>query len=159
MLALGLKKIHQKSTKSRRRTESCREAIGIGTRLLCAASEFLLAVVKKVGVEILTTKMGVTGGSLDGEDTTLDVEEGDIEGTTTEIVDEDVALLVGLVGTETVGDGGSGGLVDDTEDVEAGNGTSILGSLTLVVVEVGGDGDDSLLNLLADLDLSNLLHL
>ena len=35
----------------------------------------------------------------------------------------------------------------------------ILGSLTLVVVEVGGHGDDSLLNLLAELDLSDLFHL
>ena len=103
--------------------------------------------------------MGITGSSLDGEDTTLDVEEGDIESTAAKIVDKDVALLVGLVGTETVGDGGSGGLVDDTEDVEAGNGTSILGSLTLVVVEVGGDSDDGLLNLLAELGLSDLLHL
>jgi hypothetical protein len=112
--------------------------------LLSFPNEFLFAVVEEVGVEVLATKMGVTGSSLDGEDTTLDVQEGDIESTTTEVVDEDVALLVGLVGTETVGNGSSGGLVNDTEDVEAGNGTSILGGLTLVVVEVGGDGDNSL---------------
>lgn len=114
---------------------------------------------KKVRVEVLTTQMGVTSGGLDSEDTTLDVEEGDIEGTTTKIVDEDVALLVGLTSTETVGDGGSGRLVDDTEDVEARDGTGVLGGLTLVVVEVGRDSDDGLLNLLAELGLSNLLHL
>ena len=103
--------------------------------------------------------MGVTGSSLDGEDTTLDVEEGHIEGTTTEIVDQDVALLLRLARAETVGDSGGSGLVDDTEDVEARDGTGVLGGLTLVVVEVGGDGDDSLLDLLAELGLSNLLHL
>ena len=103
--------------------------------------------------------MGVTGSSLDGEDTTLDVEEGHIEGTTTEIVDQDVALLLRLARAETVGDSGGSGLVDDTEDVEARDGTGVLGGLTLVVVEVGGDGNDSLLNLLAELGLGNLLHL
>jgi len=102
---------------------------------------------------------GITSSSLDGEDTTLNVEEGDIESTTTEIVDQDVAGLGRLARAETVSNSGGSGLVDDTEDVEAGNGASILGSLTLVVVEVGGDGDDGLLNLLAKLDLGDLLHL
>ena len=127
--------------------------------LLGLALELLLAVLEEVGVEVLTTKVGVTGGGLNGEDTALDVEEGNIEGTTTKIVDEHVALLAGLAGAETVGNGGSGRLVDDTEDVEAGDGTSVLGGLTLVVVEVGGDGDDGLLDLLAKLGLGNLLHL
>lgn len=114
---------------------------------------------KKVCIEVLPTKMGVTSGGLDGEDTALDVQEGDIESTTTKIVDKDVTLLVGLVGAKTVGNGSGSRLVDDTEDVEASNGTGVLGGLTLVVVEVGGDGDDSLLDLLAELGLSNLLHL
>ena len=103
--------------------------------------------------------MCVTGGSLDGEDTTLDVEKRHIESTTTKIVDEDVPLLVRLSGTETVSDSGGGRLVDDTENVEASNGTGVLGGLTLVVVEVGGNGDDGLLDLLSELGLSDLLHL
>lgn len=103
--------------------------------------------------------MSVTSSSLDGENTALDVEKRDIESPTTEIVDEDVALLVGLASAETVGNGSSSGLVDDTEDVEAGNGTGILGGLALVVVEVGGHGDDGLLDLLAELGLRDLLHL
>lgn len=101
----------------------------------------------------------VTSGSLDGENTALDVEEGNIESTTTKVVDQDVALLVGLAGTETVGNGGGGRLVNDTENVEARDGTSVLSSLSLVVVEVGWDSDDSLLDLLAELDLSDLFHL
>jgi hypothetical protein len=125
-------------------------------RFLC---ELFLEVVKEVGVEILSSEMGVTSGGLDGENTTLDVQQRHIEGTTTEIVDEDVPLLLGLSGAETVGDSGGGGLVDDTENVEASDGTGVLGGLTLVVIEVGGHGDDGLLNLHAELDLSNLLHL
>jgi hypothetical protein len=38
--------------------------------------------------------VSITCSSLDSEDTALDVEERDIKGTTTEIVDEDVSLLV-----------------------------------------------------------------
>jgi hypothetical protein len=129
------------------------------TYLLGLLEELLLEVLKEVGVEVLTTQVSVTSGSLDGEDTTLDVKKGNIESSSTEIVDENVALLVGLAGTETVGDSGSGRLVDDTEDVEASDGTGVLGGLPLVVVEVGGDGDDGLLDLLAELGLSNLLHL
>ena len=127
--------------------------------LLSLSGELFLEVVKEVGVEVLATQVGVTSGGLDSEDTTLDVEEGNIESTTTEIVDEDVALLLGLAGTETVGNSGSGGLVDDTENVEARDGTGVLGGLTLVVVEVGGDGNDGLSDLLAELGLSDLLHL
>merc|ERR1719281_1429055 len=76
------------------------------------------AVVDEDVVEVLTTKMGVTVGSLDFENTFLDGEEGDIEGSTTEIEDEDVALTLVLL-VKTVGDGGSGWLVDDSLNVES----------------------------------------
>lgn len=101
----------------------------------------------------------LSGSSLDGENTALDVQQRHIESTTTKIVDEDVPLLLRLSGAETVGDSGGGRLVDDTENVQASNGTGVLGGLTLVVVEVGRDGDDGLLDLHAELDLSDLLHL
>jgi hypothetical protein len=87
------------------------------------------------------------------------VEKRNIESSSTQVEDENVTLLGGLSSSETVGDSGSGGLVDDTEDVKSGDGTGVLGGLTLVVVEVGGDGDDGLLNGLGKLGLGNLLHL
>lgn len=86
-------------------------------------------------IEILTTEMGVTSGSQDLEDTVIDGEKGDIEGTTTEIVDDDLSLTVSLV--KTVSDSGGGGLVDDSENVETGNDTGILGGLSLVVLRWG----------------------
>lgn len=113
-------------------------------------------VADQVDIEILTTKVGVTVGGLDLEDTVLDLEDGDIEGTTTKIVDGDDA--VGLL-LKTVGESGSSRLVDDTEDVEAGNLTSVLGGLTLSVVEVGRDGDDGVLDGLGEVGLGSLLHL
>ena len=50
-------------------------------------------------------------------------------------------LALGVV-AEAVGESRRGGLVDDAQDVEAGNGTRLLRRLPLCVVEVGGDRDD-----------------
>ena len=125
----------------------------VETRLLLELAD---NVTDEVDVEVLTTEVSVTVGGLDLEDTLLDLKDGDIESTTTKIVDGD--NTVGLL-LHTVGKGGSGGLVDDTEDVQAGNLTSILGSLTLRVVEVRGNSDNGVLNGLAEVGLGGLLHL
>ena len=50
------------------------------------------------------------------------------------IVDDD--LRFPILHVETVRDSGGGRLVDDTEDIETSNSTSILGSLMLNVVDV-----------------------
>jgi hypothetical protein len=107
-------------------------------------------------IEVLTSEVRVTVGGLDLKDTGLDLKNGDIESTTAQIVDGD-DVVGGLV--KTVGESGSGGLVDDTEDVETGDHTGVLGGLTLRVVEVGGDGDDGVLDVLAHVGLGRLLHL
>ncbi|KAH6607458.1 hypothetical protein Trco_003771 [Trichoderma cornu-damae] len=113
-------------------------------------------VANQVDVEILTTKVGVTVGGLDLEDTVLDLKDGDVEGTTAKIVDSDDA--VGLL-LKTIGQGSGGGLVDDTEDIEAGNLTSILGALTLSIVEVCGNSNNGVLDRLGQVGLGRLLHL
>ena len=109
-------------------------------------------------VEVLTTQVSITGSGLDLEDTLLNGEERDIEGTTTEIEDQDVALALNLL-VETVGDGSGGGLVDDTEDVETRDETGVLGGLALRVVEVGRDGNDSVVDGATEVSLSGLAHL
>lgn len=120
----------------------------------------LLELVDKVAhqgnIEIFTSKMGIAVGGLDLEDTRLDLENGDIESSTTKIVDSD-DVVGGLV--KTVSESGSSRLVDDTKNVETSNLTSILGGLTLGVVEVSGDGDDGVLDVLAHVGLGGLLHL
>ncbi len=83
--------------------------------------------------------MGVTIGRLDFKDTLLNFENGDIKSTTTEIVDGN-NLVTFLV--KTISQSGSGGLVDDTENIKTRNLTGILGSLTLGIVEIGRDGND-----------------
>jgi hypothetical protein len=127
---------------------------------LVLALELLLEVLEKGVVEVLSSQVRVTSGGLDGEDTSGDGKKRDIESSSSEIENEDDLLLLGLLGslTETVGDSSSGGLVDDTEDVETGDGSGILGRETLRVVEVGGNGYDGLLDGLAELGLSGLLE-
>jgi hypothetical protein len=56
-------------------------------------------------------------------------------------------FLVGLV--ETICQCGRGGLIDDTEDVQAGDDASILGGSSLRIVEVCWNRDDGVDNLLA----------
>src|SRR5690606_28370340 len=120
--------------------------------------ELLAHELDQLVVEVLSTEMGVSSGGLDFEQLVLDGQDGHIKGTSTEIEDENVALaLCGLV--QTVGNGGSSGLVNDTQDFETGNGTGILGGLALRVVEVGRDSDDSLGHSLAQEAFGNLLHL
>jgi hypothetical protein len=135
------------------------ESTSVGREiLLVLALELLNKVVDETVVEILTTQVSITGSRLDLEDTLLNGKERNIEGTTTKIEDEDVALTLNLL-VETVGNGGSSGLVDDTEDVEASNETGVLGSLTLRVVEVGGDSNDGVGDLATEVGLSGLTHL
>ena len=120
--------------------------------------EFIHEVVDKTVVEILTTKVSITGSGLDLKDALLDGQEGNIECTTTKIEDEDVALTLNLL-VKAVGDGSSGGLVNDTENVEASDETGVLGSLTLRVVEVGGDSDNGVVDGATEVGLSGLAHL
>ena len=90
------------------------------------ALELLDEVVDETVIEILTTKVSVTSGGLDLEDTLLNGQKGHIEGSSTKIEDQDVALTLGLR-DEIVGDKSGCGLVDDTEDVETGDGASRSG--------------------------------
>jgi len=118
--------------------------------------EFSLEEIYEFDIEIFTSKSGISVGGLHFEDTSGNLEDGDIEGTTTEIVNSN-DLTVSLVLSE--GEGSGGGLVDDTLNIEVSDLTSILGGLSLGIVEVSGDSDDGLLDSGADVRLSGLLHL
>ena len=92
--------------------------------------ELLLEVLEESVVEVLSSKMRVSSGRLDGEDATSDGKEGHIERSSSEVEDEDELLLLALLGSlsEAVRDRGRGGLVDDTQDVEASDRSSVLRS-------------------------------
>jgi len=65
-------------------------------------------------IEILSSEMGISSSSNDFENSVVDSEEGYIEGTTTEIEDNNVLFSLFLV--HTVGNSGGGRLVNDTEN-------------------------------------------
>ena len=101
--------------------------------------------VDDAGVPVVTAQTVVTvgGAHLDGGEAVVvlaDLEQGDVEGTATEVEDEDELVLLALV--QAVGQGRGGGLVDDAVHGQASDGAGLLGGLALGVVEVGRDGDD-----------------
>jgi hypothetical protein len=87
-------------------------------------------------VPVVATELVVTAGRLDLDrreavvGVLADLEEGDVEGATTEVEDEDELVLLALV--QAVGQGRGGRLVDDAQDVEARDLTGLLGGLALV---------------------------
>jgi hypothetical protein len=82
------------------------------------ALEFLDKMVDETVVKILSTQVSVTSSGFDLKDTISNGWEGNINGPPSEIEDENVTLAADLL-IETVGNGGSRRLVDDTEDIHA----------------------------------------
>jgi len=136
-------------------TESTCVAANVDTSLLL---EVLKAVVDDSVIEIFTTQVSVTIGGLNFEDTVFNGKEWNIKSTTTKIENENVALTFSLL-VKTVSDSSGGGFVDNTLDVETRDGTSILGGLSLWVIEISGDSDDGVLNGLSEVSFSDFLHL
>mmetsp|Transcript_20688 Transcript_20688/g.29092 ORF Transcript_20688/g.29092 Transcript_20688/m.29092 type:complete len:169 (-) Transcript_20688:176-682(-) len=122
------------------------------------ALEFSHKVFHQSLIEVLSTQMGVAGGRLDLEYTFVDGEKGNVEGPSPEIENEYICLLV-LLSAQSVGNGCCGGFIDDAKDVESGNSACVLGRLPLLIVEIGGDCDHSVLHLFSEVLLRSLLHL
>jgi hypothetical protein len=79
--------------------------------------------------------MGITSSSQNLKDTVVDREKRNVECATSEVIDNDPGFRLGLL-VKTVGDGGSGGFIDNAEDLEAGDSASVFCCLALSVVEV-----------------------
>mmetsp|Transcript_63863 Transcript_63863/g.73237 ORF Transcript_63863/g.73237 Transcript_63863/m.73237 type:complete len:258 (-) Transcript_63863:151-924(-) len=108
-------------------------------------------------IEIFSSQMGITRGGNNFEDTIFDDQKGNIKGSSSKIEDEDGFFTRFLV--KTVGDSGSGRLVNNSQNLEARDGTGILGGLSLGVIEIGGHGNNGVLNFLTEIGFSGLLHL
>ena len=90
-------------------------------------------------VEVIAAQRRVTTGGEHFEDALRKLEDRDIEGSATEVVDR-----VGAVGAmvQPIGDRGGGRLVEQAQDIDACQPSRVLGGLPLRVVEVGGNSDD-----------------
>src|SRR5690606_4013103 len=69
-------------------------------------------------IYVFTAEEGVAGGGEHLEDVVLELEDGDVEGPSAEIVDRDALALSGAV---AVRERGGRGLVEDAQDLEAGD--------------------------------------
>ena len=118
--------------------------------------ELVLEVLGDHHVNVLSSEGGVSVGGLDLKHALHHLEDGDVKGASSQIVDGDD---LGGVLVKTVGETGGGGLIDDSQDLEAGDLSGVLGGLSLRVVEVGGHGDHGLGDGLAEVSLGRLLHL
>jgi hypothetical protein len=97
------------------------------------ALELVNQVVDDAVVEVFTTQVGVTVGRQYFEGgfpfDFVDLDDGDIEGTATQVIYGNLALTLDLV--DAVGQRSRSRLVDDALDVQTGDATGVLGGLTL----------------------------
>ena len=107
-------------------------------------------------VEVLAAEEGVAIGRLDLEHPVADLEDRNVERAAAEVIDGDRA---GFLLVEAVGERRRGRLVDDAQDLEAGDLAGVLGRLTLRVVEIGRNRDDRLGHRTAEICFRRLLHL
>ena len=109
-------------------------------------------------VEIFSTEMAVTSGSLDFENAFVDSKEGHIASSSTKIKDEYVACTDNFL-VETVRDSSGCGFIDDTEDVQARDGPSVFGGLSLRIIEICRDSDDNVVDACSKVRFGSYFHL
>lgn len=86
-------------------------------------------------VEIFTTQVCVSSSCLYSEHTATDVKKRNIEGSSSQVEDQNIFLRLRLT-IKTIRNSSSSRLVDDTKDIETCDGTGIFGGKTLGVIEV-----------------------
>ena len=95
--------------------------------------------------------MGITISGLYLKDAIAELENGDVESATAKVEDDDLFVFLGL---EAISESGGRRLIDNSFDLKASDFTGVLGGLTLRIVEVGRDGNNSLGNFFAKEGLS-----
>ena len=122
----------------------------------CFAVKIADYVIDQDIIEVHAAEEGIAACGDDFEDIVIDFEDGRIEGTPAEIVDEEALFETP---PKAVGEGGCGGFIDDTLDTQARHESSLSYGLSLVVVVVGRDADDSAVNRLSEVILCDLANL
>src|SRR5690606_37500628 len=111
-------------------------------------------------IKVFTTQEGITiGGQYFELHFTVDVgnfDDGNIEGTATQVIDRNLAVTAALV--HAIRQCCGGRFVDDPLDLQTCNTPRVFGCLTLGVVEVRRYRDDRLSDRLTEVILGRLLH-
>mmetsp|Transcript_58371 Transcript_58371/g.65348 ORF Transcript_58371/g.65348 Transcript_58371/m.65348 type:complete len:226 (+) Transcript_58371:1326-2003(+) len=100
--------------------------------------------------------MGITISCQHFENTRVDSQQCDIEGTTSKIEDEDIRFSTCLV--HTIRNCCSGRFVDNSFYFHTRNSTSIFGSLTLSIVEISWNSNDGIFDFLTQKCFCGCLH-
>ena len=95
-------------------------------------------------VVVITAQGGIPTGGHDFKHALAEAQDRDVKGAATQVVNSK-HTLAGIV--QAVGNGSSGGLVDEAKHVEAGQLRCVFGGLTLGVVEIGWHSDDGTVHL------------
>ena len=102
--------------------------------------EFGDDVINDAVIKVISTEESITIGRFNFENTVTQLEDGDIEGPTTQVINNNGFIFSFI---QTVCQRGGSGFIDDPLDVESGYFPCLFGSLALRVVEVRRNGDDS----------------
>ena len=98
-------------------------------------------------IEVIAAQMCITGCALYFEGTIIDIQDRYIECTAAQVINQDVHLFI-FIFVQTECQSRCGRFVDDTDDIQTCDTAGVLCCLTLCVIEVCRDSNDSLFNLL-----------
>jgi len=129
--------------------------VDVNARLFLEVSN---TVVNKSVIKIFTTQVSITISGFDFENTVFDGQKRNIKSTTTKIKNENISFAFTFL-VKSVSDGSCSWLIDNTLNVKTWDCSSIFGSLSLRVIEIGWDSDDSILDSLAKVSFSDFFHL
>jgi len=102
--------------------------------------------------------MSVTISGFNLEDTFINGKERNVKGTSTKIKNKNVFLLF-IFFIETVGYSSGCWLIDYSKNIQTWNSTCILSGLSLWIIEVSWDSNNSWLDAFTEVFFSNFLHL
>jgi NAD-specific glutamate dehydrogenase len=120
--------------------------------------EFFDAVVDELVVEVLAAEVAVPRGGLHLEELVPEREHCHVEGAPTQVKDQHTLLLLRRGFVQTVGDRSRCRLVYNPDAVQSCYLSSILSSLSLIIIEICGDCNDRISDLLLDVVFDALLQ-
>jgi len=102
--------------------------------------------------------MSISCSCLDLKNSVIDRKKRNIESSTSKIEDKHVSFSHSLL-IQSICNSSSRGFVDDSQNVKSSNSSSVLGSLSLAVVEVSRHSNNCVLDLSSQVSLCSLFHL